>query len=668
MDIYQRFNLPLPPPPRAFSFWSGPERARLPDLVDRRAASEFLDKLTIYQHSMAFQVQFLFGIGYLGILCAISTSIIILKLRRRAWWVFRSVTRYQGILVIPNVHNIWALGTGIYAMVCIGGYTTEFVYYKKAEPVPHLTLWINLQWTPLAFACVWQAWGIYVARAQSTSNNTSKDSSAERSSNMPMMLSRPRLTNYIWFFMPTAQFLLLLTPAILSDRYLERARHGRSAWRIKYEASADLSREMLLDLQSVWDNVMQSFYHVCISMFMWTIFTALLFVLYTSVSWRLISGLRSHLRAMRRRRPLATFNTSLSTTRRPFGVWANGDASGSPVSPDAIGSSSLIDVSTSLGKDASLLSVLGSSTPRTTQSEEGKEGRRHDIGREAAQIRSVLFTDIERQKDRSQSFFPTVTPSATLPSQPLQGDAQAQRVLRYFMIQSISVSCGILCLTAIPLFLALTLYSASENASIERFEGIGYLAASWVTFVFGGTTMVSICHATFESTFSQLLHDDGLDDTDFREMDSLARQTTTQATTLIATPQTPDSLLLNSPHLQHQQRTFDTHHTSSNTYPYRQLPRVLAPEDFSPTVRYNSERRTVSRPTSRREWVMASEQNTPSNSGTECGARKRTSFDLQDQRHSHSRKWSGGHHQSQDASSSVVAGISPTFGSPIRIP
>ncbi|KAL9935347.1 hypothetical protein V8E36_005695 [Tilletia maclaganii] len=616
MDIYERFQLPAPPPPGPFSIWSGPERARLPELATVAQASDFVDKLVIYRHSLAIQCQFLFGIAYISCLLFVAMAVIGKKLRRRSWWIFRTILRNQGILIVPNVHNIYALGSGVYAMVCISSYITEYIYYRKNEPVPHLTMWIALQWTPLAFACTWQAWGIYVARAQSETATSRTRSKARRKSTAATLLRRPFLINAVWLMVPMTQFILVLIPGVISDIYLERARHGWAEWRAAYRDDPELSREMLLGILQIWNHVMHCFHYVCICMCIWAVFAFGLFLVYSTVSWKLVAGLRAHLLSLRRRRTMAVYKQSPAVRQGSFAWRQHGfdQVPESPAMPSVLmGSSTMVSLTAEERKRSisSSVTLFAMGNPRSVKIAVDEKN-------EPAEIKSSLFNKLEQKNDRSQSFFPSVTPSATLPREPLRADSQAHRVLRYFMIQSWSMSCGILCLTAVPIFLAVTLYSAAEFTLVERYEGIGYLSASWVTFVFGAITMLSICHVTFETTFSQLLHHtENIPDEIGDPTDDEEDQTDDDAETIrrsASKRKRPQPLCVRPPPIIVGRRipqefvaapdpirtdVSDVSHDGSR------MRGILAPEDFTPNRKPPS--RPPSRPSSRRDCVANNE-------------------------------------------------------------
>ncbi|KAK0551566.1 hypothetical protein OC845_002146 [Tilletia horrida] len=492
MDIYAQFDLPPPPPPTAFSWWSGPERARLPNFTNVTSAAAFLDKLTIYQHPKAYQAQFLMGIGYLAVILSLSVAIIHKKLQQKAWWLFRVVRRNQGILIVPQVHNVWALGAGLYGLTCISSFLTEYIYWRKAAPVPHLTMWVVLQWSPMSFACAWQAWGISVARSQSSPSTPSPHTAAKRT-------PRPAIINYIWLFVPVGQFLICLTIALLSDRKFEQARHERQRWISKWSSAPQLEKEMLLDLIDIWTHIMRSWYFVCIALTMWAIYTFSLFWVYSTVSWCLIASLRKHISMLQRRETTTTVNRMAHRTPGSFSFNSSTLFSGTIDAHNTPQDSPNLDQVNS--PNTAVFEEAANATPALNSV---RRFRGHGKGDSADQSRSGLFTEKAERQVRSESFFPPVASSATVrPSSKLA--SQAHWVLRYFMIESISISCGIICLLSLAVFLASTLYSAAEFALTERYEGIPYLAASWVTFVFGSITMLSICHATYESSFSQLL-------------------------------------------------------------------------------------------------------------------------------------------------------------------
>ncbi|KAK0553997.1 hypothetical protein OC846_002282 [Tilletia horrida] len=503
MDIYSQFSLPPPPPPGPFSLWSGPDRARLPNLTNVASAAAFLDRLTFYKRPKAYEAQFLFGIFYFSFLGCVIAAIIYKKRQQHAWWLFRVIQRDRRKLIVPQVHNTWTLGALFYGVVCMGRFFTEYIYYRKGEPVPHLTLWIILQWIPLSIACLWQAWGISVARPQSSQATSRRNSTSRRSS------SWPAVSNFVWLSIPVAQALVCVVLAVLADRSLQQAYQGRVDWLSRWGTSAQLERDMLVEIINIWSHVLKAWFYVCISMCVWAAYALGLFFIYSTVSWRLIASLREHFRMLQREEAEAAGATTLASVSRT----AVDHTLPVPESPMGFSGKE----TPSLSADSPGYSKHDASSPGFHADDEIlADVTEADDDQGFAWYRTPapgsLSTGHEERIGRYKTFLPPVRRSISISIAPTSHSpvshkqSQARWVLRYFMIQAVSVSLGILCVQSLPILLAATLYSAAEFAVTERFDGTAYLAGSWVAFVFGTVTLLSIGHATYESSFNQLVH------------------------------------------------------------------------------------------------------------------------------------------------------------------
>ncbi|CAD6948759.1 unnamed protein product [Tilletia controversa] len=130
--------------------------------------------------------------------------------------------------------------------------------------------------------------------------------------------------------------------------------------------------------------------------------------------------------------------------------------------------------------------------------------------------------------DQHISFFPAIESSSTI----VRIEAsEAETVLNFFIIQSVSITLGAVALCADSLYMVLRSYAAAEANNYEPAFITSYIEAVITTLLAGTGSFISMTHTTFETSFTALLYtrrfdpgssdtsNPGEDKTDFLNMD-----------------------------------------------------------------------------------------------------------------------------------------------------
>ncbi|KAE8209454.1 hypothetical protein CF327_g6565 [Tilletia walkeri] len=493
MDLYARFDLPPPPPPTVFSRDHTLGRARMPNFTSVEEVSQFVDNSIVWRHSKGADAFLIFSIIYTASIITVVSLFVGHKMYNRAWWVFRMVPRGHSTTVIPNVHNAWTLFIGLYGLLLLISFVQNHIHTIRNEPIPNNGFWIGMLWVPIAFAVWYQTWGIIAARV--TTGSATLDSIPGQSL---LRLIPSWLVNVICLCFPGLPALATLAPIITGNAFLERARHGWKNWHDSFDGASELTRDMVLDAQTIFHSSIHGAYYISIALLMWTIACILFGGLYTYSSTSFILDLRKHLRYKRNNvpaqrlrnsaKPFSTNHSIMKATQESEGpgktevMWQQGDTHFSE---------------TGLGN--------------------GFISKRNDEVHR--QIRSQMFTAREAAQDRSYSFFPPIAPSKTITRLEM---SEADKVLRYFTIQSMSVMLGFLAFVADLIVMIVRSYPAAEANHYEHAEIASYIAAAAISFISGTCPFMSVTHATFEASFAALLHARRVEQGKFEDDDIVA--------------------------------------------------------------------------------------------------------------------------------------------------
>ncbi|KAE8240706.1 hypothetical protein A4X13_0g7636 [Tilletia indica] len=477
MDLYARFDLPPPPPPTVFSQDHTFERARMPNFTSVEEVSQFVDNSIVWRHSKGADAFIIFSIIYIISIVTTLSLFIGHRLYNRAWWVFRLVPRGHSTAVIPNVHNAWTLFIGLFALLLLGSFISNHIGTIRNEPIPNNGMWIGMMWAPIVFAAWYQTWGIVAARF--TTGSATPDNIPGHSL---VQLLPPWLVNVICICFPGLPVVAALAPSIIGNAFFERARHGWKSWHHDFDGASELTRDMILDAQTIFHSSIHGAYYMCVAMVIWAITCFIFCGLHAYASTSFILDLREHLIFKRNKAPSQTsaklaksFATNSSTLK-----------------------------ASQESKEPSKSTIQWQETDRQDSEPnlgKGYVSRRNDEAH--SHIRSQMFTARETAQNRSYSFFPPIAPSKTITR---LENSTAEKVVYYFAIQSVSVMLGCLAFIIDIIVMIVQSYPAAEANHYEHAEIASYIAVSATSFTSGTTSSISVTHATFEASFAALLH------------------------------------------------------------------------------------------------------------------------------------------------------------------
>ncbi|KAE8186080.1 hypothetical protein A4X06_0g4552 [Tilletia controversa] len=489
VDLYARFDLPPPPPPTIFSRDHTDGRARMPNFASVNEVSKFVDASRLWRHSRGANVFLIFATVYLLITLMLMVVGVLHKVYKRTLWVFRIVPRGHSKIIIPNVHNSWALFITPYIWILVASSIGHIIGDARVEPVININLWISMMWSPMLFAVWYQTWGLIASRVTASSD---KVSGISLNPSLP-----PWLTNGVCLLVPAIPSVITSVVSAIGNAHFERARHGWYDWHAKYDGTSELTRDMVLDAQNVFHASIRGAYHVCISQIIWGTMCFLFGTAHSFATSSLIFSIGDHLRA--KRRALLAQKSILMPQELPTHAPA-------------------VNRSMAQINPSELTAVEGISKPPLSVTCDS-------IGTDDQQSRTEtrMYTFGERMHDQHISFFPPIESSGTI----VHIEAsKAERVLTFFFMQSVSITLGTMAFIADSLYMALHSYAAAEANNYESAFITGYIAVVIITLLAGTGSFVSMTHTTFEASFTALLYarrfdpcHSGQEKTDFLNMD-----------------------------------------------------------------------------------------------------------------------------------------------------
>lgn len=354
--------------------------------------------------------------------------------------------------------------------------------------------------------------------------------------------------NALGLFIPIVILATILILSLIANPSFNKAIHMEVVWQQKYSKLPVLSQDMVIDAQRVWYEMLHSRKIISITFCVWTVFAMTMMITYTTLSLRLIFGVRKQL--VKARKSMAKNGATSIVTRRVeddrnFSTVAQKH----PVAYDIERTGAKIEFPSTISSPTSQQTAFNRSTPPlknhtylapsgVTHVQQRMEGS-IDIHSPDPKLKSEeIFprTEVEQslenhesneevQKSKADGFFKQPRlPNFVLP-QPrstsgLQHITQYERTreLRKAFVH-ICIHCAALC-PACLCFAAIAAYqAASIYGRFEQPRGLGnyhekdfatiVLFAGYATVVFGTITLVAIAQRAYEPVFSSILGTSG---------------------------------------------------------------------------------------------------------------------------------------------------------------
>ncbi|CAD6898979.1 unnamed protein product [Tilletia laevis] len=441
MSAYPEFNLLLPPPPTYLST-SSPQRAQLPRFANVNEVVEFARGQVLARRSLSVEVSFFVVAIYTCLLGIPTISVIIQRILKRNFWVFRIVRRPDGVLLVPHLHNCWSVMAGAF-----GGLWTicNFVSLKNfvhQQPPKHACFALMYILGPLYVAVSWMAWAAAVAGTQNLC--------------VRIMITR-RWEKKIWV----------------------------RPWVANLSGIAAITEEMLIQLQLIWFQTIQHANYFAICAMLWCIFAFISNLIYLYFTVRLIRTLRSHLR---KGGPKAGPISNAMTMS--MGICSDETA---PCKEE--GHLHQILQSKIAVQTIGATPAIASSNIIRSQVAVTVEDTRSPC--EKKQQTTGLPPPLPVLPSSKQ-----ITPPA---SGQREVASSVSRAVLYFIIQASSLNLGTSIVVMVMFVLALITVAQTEQGQFQKTVNIYQMCMAYIVAAFG-TTMCSIAHETYEESLASLIH------------------------------------------------------------------------------------------------------------------------------------------------------------------
>ncbi|CDU24129.1 uncharacterized protein SPSC_02758 [Sporisorium scitamineum] len=540
-----RYNLPPPPPKSVFSTISNQSgRAWFPDFgAEQDPVGSLKHFIRILFYPSLRQSTFT-QLKVLSVLTAIIGLWIFLIILRRLWeksfWLFRLVRRSNGTLLVPNAITAFVAIESTFAILLIALCWNVIEWFQQGKSPKSIILWIGLTWLPLILGAWCTTIGIIYARPDALSF-VSPQPGKPHSWALRMGVT-PMVFNLFVFLIPVIQIASVVVPAVLAHQRFSSAFDHYHRWAAAIQPGESLSRDLLLEAQQIWFQVLDAAYYLSICMVVWEAWVCGLFVCYCSAGGSLIATLRAQLKTLRTFKQNRSFSESFAEQnakaahmRRPsdaptIAIQNHDDVekqTTGPTTPALLSAQAPPQRSSSMSSAVSdnVTLISGDSGLKRSDSQSGAAGgkvvpaatrravsNQDDVNEE--QTRSMYFTreELENEDEPFNSFFPSVRPSAferPTQAQSLAGKENAhKRYLEKFYINFVVQFLGLmLCILFFVIFVGMLItawYSAWEANDLATSLQIALLVVCWVTIALASVIIFAILSRTYEPVLANL--------------------------------------------------------------------------------------------------------------------------------------------------------------------
>ncbi|CAD6984270.1 unnamed protein product, partial [Tilletia controversa] len=383
---------------------------------------------------------FIISIVLLSVLLAVCLIVIMRRVRRGTSWILRYGQGEKRALIVPHARNGWTFSGSIFLLIVLACVCDVFVSTQKHKPVQHVPLWVICIFTPLAMGIWLQLWGIFLAAMpeQLTGEATSYGIPA-RVLNTACLCYLPLI------------YTILMVPTAIADYYWHRVvTKDWPAFHHRYQNETELSREMLVDAQEIWNHLLRSSFTMSIACILWFIICAGMTYMYLWVTWDTISSLRRFL-----------------ATKKPTS--ANSASADEVPSPTV----RMVDIS----KDSAGVR----SAPPQTIIDSAENNPTHE------------GTTLTRRTESAGRLVRKMDHQAT------------QKVLSYFTVQCICILGGGISLQILAVAVAATHYPEIEKQSRALVLFVALSFSCYITLLFGVVMLASVVYASLEEPLLALI-------------------------------------------------------------------------------------------------------------------------------------------------------------------
>ncbi|UZJ55377.1 hypothetical protein CBS101457_004697 [Exobasidium rhododendri] len=259
-----------------------------PDGADLQAVQDldiFMQGFFFVNLPKNFYIQMAVAGSCIAILIIMVSCVILDRLRKRAFWIFKLQRRSEGIYIVPNALNSYLLFEGIFGIIWIAFIVVQYRgYWKRDDRMQyHLGVLSLIIWWPLWIGAFLAGWGSFYTAPGALDKGTLNSSKFGR------FAAKPLLINIFCLGTPFILISSLVAPIVLTQRHYNAAFDAYRSLHSDLLASFATNESILspavsqgfLDrASSIWDMLARSAWYQSIGYGIWPIWAGLFLLFY----------------------------------------------------------------------------------------------------------------------------------------------------------------------------------------------------------------------------------------------------------------------------------------------------------------------------------------------------------------------------------------------------
>ncbi|PWN31790.1 uncharacterized protein FA14DRAFT_93027 [Meira miltonrushii] len=302
----------------SFNFMASPNgyggvRPQLPDFQNVGEMKEFVSRLFLFHLQIPhIFLQVKFGASLFVVILFNGLLIIIRRMYDKSFWVARLVKRPSGTIIVPNAILSFAMVESIFITVLVALLFQFCQYYEyyKVKPA-NFILWITLPWCTAILGVYWAMLGSHYATP--TRVKPIGGLYNDRLNWVERLFQNAFMVNFIAAGLPAILCTSVAIPSFMANAHYNKAQKMEEDWQGMYANQTVFTQEMVTEAQLIWYKVLQGTRTASVVFYLWFVWAVVCWLLYTSITFRLIMTIRSELN-----RPADDVMTFIVTTAHQY--------------------------------------------------------------------------------------------------------------------------------------------------------------------------------------------------------------------------------------------------------------------------------------------------------------------------------------------------------------
>lgn len=225
------------------------------------------------------------------------------------------VRRGKGTVIVPNAMMAFTVFAGLFAILLVALNFELCRFFDAKEILPfNLIAWITLPWLSIKSGGVYAAWGTLYARPSALTSEIGRESTTQNK--VKKFMTHPTVLNFLCFGPPIILDIAILVPSLIVNAQWNTHMHHYQQWRRQYATAPELTREMIIDMQSIWYGFIDDAQSIAAIYTFWAIQAALIWLCYTFVGIKLLLTIRRQICNLESREAAAVRETQSLSTRQ----------------------------------------------------------------------------------------------------------------------------------------------------------------------------------------------------------------------------------------------------------------------------------------------------------------------------------------------------------------